>query len=151
MSTKTIVCGVDGSGAGLDAIDVAGRLAEQLRLPVVAVHVIDDANGDGELAAARRLLAAAIKDRHFTHGVQPVVEVGHPADRLLEAAQTHDAALLVVGSSRDPFATHGSVSAETSKQAPCPVVVVPPDAEDQLDNGDQPTMSFEGGIARFHL
>jgi nucleotide-binding universal stress UspA family protein len=151
MSARTIVCGVDGTVPGLGAINVAGKLAEQLELPVVAVHVIEGRSDDGELDAARELLAEAIGGAHFAHGVQPVVEVGHPADRLLEAARSHDAALLVVGCNGARASTLGSISAQTSRRAPCPVVVVPPGSEERLDDRARHAMALDGGIVRFGL
>jgi hypothetical protein len=58
-----------------------------------------------------------------------VVAVGHPADQLVAAATKTEATLIVVGSHGPRSSSLGSISAEVSRRAPCPVVVVPPGSD----------------------
>ena len=67
-------------------------------------------------------------------GAHWLVEVGHPADRLVAAAADANASMIVVGSHGPRSSLLGSVSAEISRRAPCPVVVVPPGTEDRLND-----------------
>jgi hypothetical protein len=81
-----------------------------------------------------------------------LVEVGHPADRLIAAAATENASMIVVGSTGPRSSLLGSISAEVSRRASCPVVVVPPGADASSANGRRDRegeTQFSGGIARF--
>ena len=94
-------------------------------------------------------------------GAHWLVDVGHPADRLVAAAEEENAALIVVGSTGPRSSLLGSISADVSRRAPCPVVVVAPGADRPLANGrraaddsvpaDHDPPSFAGGIVRFSL
>jgi hypothetical protein len=55
--------------------------------------------------------------------------------------------MIVVGSTGPRSSLLGSISADVSRRAPCPVVVVPPGAHER-DGGDD---DFAGGIVRFGL
>jgi hypothetical protein len=70
--------------------------------------------------------------------------------------------MIVVGSHGPRSSLLGSISADVSRRAPCPVVVVPPGAEDRLnderehlvsngnlDPGEGGSSSNAGGIVRF--
>jgi hypothetical protein len=64
--------------------------------------------------------------------------------------------MIVVGSTGPRSSLLGSISADVSRRAPCPVVVVPPSAETIVGNGSngastKSTRDFAGGIARFGL
>ena len=54
-----------------------------------------------------------------------LVDIGHPADQLVAAVEDERASFLVVGSHGPRSSLLGSISAEVSRRAPCPVVVVP--------------------------
>jgi Universal stress protein family len=60
--------------------------------------------------------------------------------------------MIVVGSTGPRSSLLGSISAEVSRRAPCPVVVVPPGADVSSANGRRDRegeTQFSGGIARF--
>ena len=139
-----IICGVDGTDSAAGAIRVARELSALLGRWLVFVRVVEPgAPPDQVDAVAERLqLLADTSDALW------LLDVGHPADRLVAAAQDERASLLVLGSRGPRSSLLGSISADVSRRAPCPVVVVPPSAVDL--NGGGRTESV-GGIARFRL
>jgi nucleotide-binding universal stress UspA family protein len=173
----SIICGVDNSDSAKGAARVARRLSADLRLPLLFVSVVDDDSSDGALSSiAERLHDLTENVADVDCGAHWVVEVGHPADRLVAVAEKEAARLLVVGSTGPRSSLLGSISADVSRRAPCPVVVVAPGADqpvtsadsdghtaaigfdaawqDRPANGDGPTHDiaahdFAGGIVRF--
>jgi nucleotide-binding universal stress UspA family protein len=140
--TGSIICGVDDSESAEGATRVARELSARLRLRLVFVRVMEDGTHDGEIAAiAARLHHLADGGPEVDAGAHWRVEVGHPADRLVAAAEEENAVLIVVGSTGPRSSLLGSISADVSRRASCPVVVVPPGAERPLANGS--------GAARF--
>lgn len=130
-----IICGVDEPRTSARAMQLAHELAQRFELPLVYVHVTDGAEQND---AVRRMLhrAAAAGDAELT------IETGHPADRIVELASARRASFVVLGNhgARSPLL--GSVSADVSRRAPCPVIVVPPTAK----SGES---DLDGGIVRF--
>jgi hypothetical protein len=60
--------------------------------------------------------------------------------------------MIVLGSTGPRSSLLGSISAEVSRRAPCPVVVVPPGADVSSANGRrgrEGATQLSGGIARF--
>jgi hypothetical protein len=57
--------------------------------------------------------------------------------------------MIVVGSHGPRSSLLGSVSADLTRRAPCPVVVVPPGAQDRLN--DRRDLSGGGGNDNVHL
>jgi nucleotide-binding universal stress UspA family protein len=160
--TGSIICGVDDSESAKGAARVARELSEQLGLRLVFMRVVEDGPTDAKLAAVTARL------QHFADGAAEVdggshwlLDVGHPADRLVAAAEEEGAALIVVGSTGPRSSLLGSISADVSRRAPCPVVVVAPGADGTLANGraaehepgsgEHGAPSFSGGIVRFSL
>lgn len=142
--TGSIICGVDGTASAETAAEVARRLSSELGLRLVFVRVVDVGTSEETTAAiAEKLERSSANDGW-------AIEIGHPADRLVAAAADEHARLLVVGSHGARSSLLGSVSAEVSRRAPCPVVVVPPGADgwSESDGHDQ---AFAGGIARLGL
>jgi nucleotide-binding universal stress UspA family protein len=138
-----VICGVeDRNGAGVAR--VARELAERYCLPLICVHVLE--SGADEERTVRVL-------REATGDVELAIENGHhPADRLVEVARLHDASFLVVGNHGPRSSLLGSVSADVSRRAPCPVLVVPPTAEPaalEPTAAEEPTV--DGGILRLAL
>jgi nucleotide-binding universal stress UspA family protein len=138
-----VICGIeDADGAAVAG--VARELGERYGLPLLYVHVLD---GGGDAQQAARLLrdAAAPTDGELA------IEHGHPADRLVELATEREASFVVVGNHGPRSSLLGSISADVSRRAPCPVIVVPPAAEPaggEVGAGDP---AVAGGIARFGL
>lgn len=143
---STIVVGTDGSPDAEDALRAAAELARMN--PDTKVHVVGAFQPipPSEL----RSIADSLPDefRSLVHGTMQVdstldvarsvmklagVEadyheiIGHPADAIIDAAEDHDADLIMVGS-RGEGATkrllHGSVSTNVVHHAPCAVLVV---------------------------
>jgi nucleotide-binding universal stress UspA family protein len=134
--TGSIICGVDESESAKGAARVARELSARLRLRLVFVRVVDHGTHGGKIAAiAARLHNLADGAPEVDGGAHWLVDVGHPADRLVAAAEEENAVLIVVGSSGPRSSLLGSISADVSRRAPCPVVVVAPGADRSLANG----------------
>jgi nucleotide-binding universal stress UspA family protein len=152
-----IICGVDDSEAAKGAARVARELSGRLGLRLVFVRVVEERAGDDEIdAVATRLEKLARSAPEVDGGAHWRVDVGHPADRLVALAKDQEAALIVVGSTGPRSSLLGSISADVSRRATCPVVVVAPradeslvDASDTVERGDE--AEFAGGIVRFSL
>jgi nucleotide-binding universal stress UspA family protein len=127
--TGSILCGVDDSVASRRAVRVARELAALLDRRVVYVQVVPPGTAqetvDGVAERLQQLAADAEADRVDLW----MVDVGHPADRLVAASEDEKASLLVVGSHGPRSSLLGSISADVSRRAACPVVVVPPDVD----------------------
>lgn len=156
--TGSIICGVDDSAAAKGAARVARALSRELGLGLVFVRVVE---GDGAAATvsaiAERLQRLTAGATDADSGAAWIVDAGHPADRLVEAARRMQASLIVVGSGGPRSSLLGSVSADVSRHAPCPVVVVSPGADDRVcGNGGRREArtgdrDFAGGIVRLGL
>jgi nucleotide-binding universal stress UspA family protein len=147
LMTGSIVCGVDDSASAKGAARVARGLGLQLGLRVVFVRVVGDRSSDGEISGVTARL------HHLTENVTEVdcgahwvVEVGDPADRLVAVAEKEGASLIVVGATGPRASLLGNISADVSRRAPCPVVVVAPGADRSLGNGngDAPVSAWKG-------
>ena len=123
-----VVCGLEDAASVVGATFVARTLAERFELPLVFVHVVEP--GQRAVDDVRSVLAL----RQAVDALEPVseatwrVEAGHPADRLLAVAEDCRASFVVVGCHGPRSSLLGSISADVSRRASCPVVVVPPDA-----------------------
>jgi nucleotide-binding universal stress UspA family protein len=149
----SIICGVDDSESAKAAARVARGLSSKLGLGLVFVRVVEDGAPKRKISAvAKRLERISGRASEVDCGADWLVEVGHPADRLIAAAVTENASMIVVGSTGPRSPLLGSISAEVSRRAPCPVVVVPPgvdvsSAKGRRDREGETQRS--GGIARF--
>jgi nucleotide-binding universal stress UspA family protein len=149
-----IICGVDDSESAKGAARVARALSKELGVGVVFVRAIErDASAEKVSAIAKRLQRISAGANELDPGAAWLVDVGHPADALVAAAKNARASMIVVGSTGPRGSLLGSVSADVSRRAPCPVVVVPPGADRRDDgqtNGDRDA-ELAGGITRFGL
>ncbi len=152
-----IICGVDDSDSARGAARVARALSSELRRGVIFVRAVDRRDDDAgvtEFAERLERLSAAVNEADC--GATWSVEVGHPADALVTAARRAQAAMIVVGSTGPRSSLLGSVSADVSRRAPCPVVVVPPGADATVDEhtnggGSPAARDFAGGSARLRI
>ena len=136
---------VDESDGARAALRVAGDLAEALHSTLVLVHVAPrtDAPGvstapagqqrlrEAELEDARELLQRVASEAGLGDEVQQRAEIGEAADRIVALCAELDASFVVLGSRGRgglKSAVLGSVSNTVASHAPCPVVIVPPDA-----------------------
>ena len=141
----SIICGVDESESAQGAARVARGLSAKLGLSLLFVRVVDEGSAGEKIdAIAERLEGLTSAADEVDCGARWLVEVGHPADRLVAAAADANASMIVVGSHGPRSSLLGSISADVSRRAPCPVVVVPPGAEDQLI--DRRVLSGGGGV-----
>jgi nucleotide-binding universal stress UspA family protein len=149
----SIICGVDNSKSAQQAARVARGLSAQLGLRLVFLRVFEDGSRHEKIdAVAERLQHLTDDATELDSGAEWLVDVGDPAERLLAAATEEKASLIVVGSEGPRSRLLGGISAEVSRRASCPVVVVPPDA-DQIPNGHHVRhdhLDFDGGIVRFN-
>ena len=141
--TGSIICGVDGSESAEGPLRVAHALAVTLGRRLVLVRVVEPGSPlDGIDAIAERFQRLTESEALADTEVLWLVDVGDPVDRLVAAAVDEVASLIVLGShgARSPLLR--SVSAEVSRRAPCPVVVVPPGAEGVVVNDKDGCVGF---------
>jgi nucleotide-binding universal stress UspA family protein len=132
----SIICGIDGSGAAKRAARVARDLCSKLGLRLVFVHVAQAGSSDEKTGAiADRLHQLAESCTEVDCGALWLVDVGDPVDRLIAAAADEQASLIVVGAPGPRSSLLGSVAAEITRRAPCPVVVVPANADENATDG----------------
>lgn len=132
-----IVVGVDGSASSKEALRWAAHQAELTGAAVSAVIAWEYPSlygwgaalpGEDFAATAGAVLAEAVREtlgQTPSVEVRESVEVGHPAQVLLNASR--DAQLLVVGSRGHGGVTGallGSVSQHCANHARCPVVII---------------------------
>jgi nucleotide-binding universal stress UspA family protein len=158
MMAGSIICGVDDSESAKGAARVARALAVELGLRLVILRVVEaEAPAAKMNAIAGRLEQLSTGASDVDCGAAWPVEAGHPADCLVKAATKADASMIVVGSTGPRSSLLGSISADVSRRASCPVVVVLPSSDARVnghhngresagDDGD-----LVGGIARFGL
>ena len=88
----SIICGVDDSESAKGAARVARGLSAQLGARLVFVRVVDDGSPDGEISAvAARLQQLAECATEVDCGAHWLVELGHPADRLVDVVEKEGA------------------------------------------------------------
>jgi nucleotide-binding universal stress UspA family protein len=143
---------VDDSEGSRAALGVGQGLAERLGLELVLLHVAPPTEAPGVSAAAagqQRLheeerrdadefLDRLARDAGLAPGVRRRVEIGAAADCIVSACRDENADLVVLGSRGRrglKSALLGSVSAAVAARAPCPCVVVSPDAGGRLSLG----------------
>jgi nucleotide-binding universal stress UspA family protein len=175
----SIVCGADDSRSAKEAARVARALSAKLGHRIVFVRSVETLSPCEKISTlAKRLQHAAREETEVDCGAGWPVDVDHPVDRLVAAAAEEKASFIVVSSNGPYSSLLTSISAETSRRAPCPVIVVPPDADELPTNGhqqrevaahtaglglqmpetreryetnDRDTRDFAGGIVRFDL
>jgi nucleotide-binding universal stress UspA family protein len=153
-----IICGVDDSEAAKEAARVARVLGAKLGHRLVFVRIAETASPCQKTSVRAK--------RQQT------------GERLVAAAAEEKASFIVVGSTGPRSSLFGSISAEISRRAACPVVVVPYSAHERPTDGhqhpeiaahtagfgvavpetgernetkDRDTGDFAGGIVRFSL
>jgi nucleotide-binding universal stress UspA family protein len=141
MNFKRVLIAVDETTFAAHAADVGMDLAIQLGAEVAFVAVLDSAtitydpnsdnSADDWLAMlkdnVKHLLKAFASRRAISPTPLEFLEVGNPAAKIVEAARSWPADLIVMGShGRNAIANVllGSVAQEVLHHAPCPVMVV---------------------------
>ena len=147
---KTIVAGYDGTRAAEHALTRAADLARAFEAKVIVVSVVTPqpvaTPGAFGLVPyyypateAHRRIDEALLQQHREHvqaffaGLDVPVEfagvTGEPVDEIVEAADAHDADLIVVGTREPGFLERllgGSVSGGVARHAHCDVLIVHP-------------------------
>lgn len=139
-----VICGVDDSSFAAGAIQVARQLAQRYELPLLYAHVLHrEQDGD----RAEQLVHEVAAPEH----AEVAIESGHPADRLVALTHERHASFLVLGNRGPRSSLLGSISADVSRRASCPVVVVPPTAEiaELQAAASEPEVEVEVGLVRF--
>jgi nucleotide-binding universal stress UspA family protein len=136
-SDARLVCGVDHSEHAVDVVAFASQLADRLGLRLRVVHSVHPSTyivgekRDEMLAGGAAFLAGLVPN---VPEQERVVQLGHPVD-LVQSALTGNGVMAVVGSrglGAARTALLGSVSRSLAGSAPCPVVIVPPQASVRL-------------------
>ena len=133
---RVLAVGFDGTATGDDALALAAAIAERARGTVRVIAVGHPAPPQATAAAGSNLgasdlqnrLAAAVAELPDPLRAQPIYERGDPAAVLLGHAD-EGVDLLVIGSrthSRTGALLLGGTATSLVRQAPCPVLVVPP-------------------------
>jgi nucleotide-binding universal stress UspA family protein len=141
LNTKEIVIATDGSAGSYVAVEQGVWLAKMLDAKVTFVSVARapfSVLGDpyyqraltADLTRARAAIGDAIfaaEERHVQYETE-ILE-GSPAEKILEVARTHGAALIVIGSRGRGAVTGallGSVSSDVVHRSDLPVLVARP-------------------------
>src|SRR5688572_7181984 len=140
MAIRKILCPVDGSESAGRAARFAAELAADLRASVRLLHVLDApalaelgivAKGDigdtKDFVSASSFDAALRSIGELEVTPERQVEIGHPADEIVDLAVRAGVDLIVMGCrGRSPARQllTGSVSERVVRGAPCPVVLV---------------------------
>ena len=124
LKARRVLVASDGEEASDHLVDLAGKLAQSQQAQVSLVNALESESRMNP----RAIQAQAATLKHMvTDTGEPWIEPGHAGTVILKAAQSTDAALVVIGSRRlkGPRA-FGSVSRRVVHDAPCSVLVVPP-------------------------
>lgn len=144
MSLKKILIAVDDSSFAQRAVEVGAEVAAALKAEVALVHVFDPTAtpaGSWGLPADRISAMSELEGKRllakFRQGlpggsspeVREFLESGKPSDSIVEVAKKWHADLIVMGSHGRGKVTGilmGSVSQDVLRNAPCPILVTPP-------------------------
>ena len=144
MGYKAIVVGTDGSATAELAVRHAGRLAAAFEARLVVVTAYSKGHErNRETEKVPEELRWAITDRHQAEekakagrhaaheegarNINIVADEGDAAEKIIEAAEDHNADLIVVGSKGLTSASRfllGSVANTVSHHAPCDILIV---------------------------
>lgn len=142
---SSILVGIDGSDCGDRALAAAAELARARETELLVCYVISwspftfstpEENAqrhrrrEEELSVARsKLLEPRVRELADSGlKAEGLARHGHPARTLLQLAEKHAAATIVIGRAGDtPLKTRlfGGTAAALVQSAPCPVLVVP--------------------------
>jgi nucleotide-binding universal stress UspA family protein len=138
---ELVVCGVDDSSGGREALTVATAFSDLMGSRLLPVHVLPDqapfpygdqaARERERLNATQRIEGILGEAGSDVRRESLLIEIGDPAGRLIAVAEEHGAAMVVVGSrgrGAVKRALLGSVAADLLAGSPRPVLAVPPGA-----------------------
>lgn len=152
-----ILCPVDGSAASQDAVSFALSLARETDGELMLLYVVEPVPASGEFGAldveeyrrlgeahAKTVLAAAVpaEVREWCR-VRELVSTGKPSERIVEAARTSQADVIVMGvrgRGAIDLMAFGSTTNDVIRRAACPVLAVHPHAKDRRRLGTAPAV-----------
>jgi nucleotide-binding universal stress UspA family protein len=132
---ETIICGVDRSVGAREALRIAVDLGDRFGYRVIAVHVADREEADGERdvraamlrarGRAERVLAEVLDDEDLVGTIEWRAEVGEAAERLAAVAEEERAALIVLGARTATASASlpGWLANEVTRRTAVPVAV----------------------------
>jgi nucleotide-binding universal stress UspA family protein len=132
---ETIICGVDSSVGAREALRIAVDLGDRFGYRVVAVHVVqrEEADGERDIGAAtlrargraERVLAEVLDDEGLVGTIEWRAEVGETTERLAAVAEEERAALIVLGSQTTAASAglRGWLANEVARRTAVPVAV----------------------------
>lgn len=141
MSFKRILIAVDESALAAHAADAGIELAKLLQAEVAFIHVVDTSAATGALEIGvsadmvvamaeqegRNLLLAFRERAETSPPALEFFEIGKPTAKILDAAKSWPADLVVIGSHGRSGVERlllGSVAESVARHASCPVLVV---------------------------
>jgi nucleotide-binding universal stress UspA family protein len=152
-----ILCPIDGSAASHDAVTFALSLARETDGELTLLYVVEPVPASGEFGAldfeeyrrlgdahAKTVLAAAVPPevREWCR-VREQTSVGKPSERIVEAARTGQADVIVMGvrgRGAIDLMAFGSTTNDVIRRAGCPVLAVHPNAADRRRLGTAPAV-----------
>lgn len=132
--SRVVVCAIDGSAGDENVVEIAAQLAvlSKAQLALLAVAPVPPASArewglpTWTPAEAMRVLERTTVGLLGRVDVDYYLEAGNPVRRLVEFAARKRALLLVLGTRGSASSGPASIVANgVSRNAPCPVVVVP--------------------------
>jgi nucleotide-binding universal stress UspA family protein len=140
-----LICCLDDSDGARHSLLIAQRLAPQLGLELMLLHIEPPTEMPGVSAApaghqrlheeemrnAESLLARLAREAGLGPDLRFRTAIGPPAESIVAICAEEKAELVVLGSRGRGGLTSallGSVSSEVAAKAPCPCVIVPPTA-----------------------
>jgi len=138
-SIEPVVAGVDGTLAGVRAVDLAAEEATARVAPLVVVYTVEPGTDPALLRGHRRLLDLVVSRAQAEHpalSVESDLVYGEPVEALVRWSAR--ACLMVVGH-REGSDGKGSVAAGLAARSLAPVIVYRPLAVPQPD-GDRPVL-----------
>ncbi len=134
---SAILCPIDFSDTSRKAVRYTHEFAVRMNASIVLLNVIDipieslvnNIQLDEELEQSVRQELEALKNEWLAEGltVESLVEIGNPADVILEQAEKRDVNLIIMGSHGKKGMSRlilGSVAEAVLRKAGCPVLIV---------------------------
>jgi nucleotide-binding universal stress UspA family protein len=125
--TKRLLCPVNYSDVSLDAMIVAGSVAEAFDGEIYVVHVVEagrNAPHEGDLEALRAWIPHDIRHRCL---YKELVISGHPAETVIDLARKLETDMIIVGAQHRRFVDTtviGTTTERILRHSHCPVMTV---------------------------
>jgi len=133
-----IVCPVNFTGVAREAVEFAAQLADAFAAELIVVNVaeVEDVMHAAAENDVRQWLGPAIQSR-VTY--REIVLHGHPAERVLDFAESIAADLMVIGAQHKLFHEIGATTEKIVRFARLPVLTIPRRVQAESGGGQAPT------------